>query len=169
MKFAVIRLAILSRQQTSCRIIAVASRVVHGTLHSPPCFGMEPPLRWRPDSRRMRSLTDRRLYKIAHPGFATIKVAPTAQVVSARRMAAFGTGPTSRDVRFHREYWRVTGPQQSRGPLIEPSYDHPLPQQIAPARPSHCSQQSSSDFCIKIGADQMRLTDRRAKLSQNMD
>src|ERR1700730_17117957 len=90
MKFAVIRFALLSRQQTSCRIIAVASRVVHGTLHSPPtCFGMVPPLRWRPDSRRMRSLTDRRLYKIAHPGFATIKVAPTAQVVSARRMAAF--------------------------------------------------------------------------------
>src|ERR1700731_3163379 len=69
---------------------SVASRAWHPPF-APTCFGMEPPLRWRPDSRRMRSLTDRRLYKIAHPGFATIKVAPTAQVVSARRMADFGT------------------------------------------------------------------------------
>jgi hypothetical protein len=53
MKFAVIRLAcFFSRQQTLSRAIAVASRiVVHGTLHDP---------------ARMRSLTDRRLYKIAH-------------------------------------------------------------------------------------------------------
>jgi hypothetical protein len=47
MKFALIRLArFLSGQQTLCRAIAVASRIVHGTLHSPPtCFGVEPPLR----------------------------------------------------------------------------------------------------------------------------
>jgi hypothetical protein len=36
MKFAVVRLAcFLSRQQTLCRAIAVASRIVHGTLIRP--------------------------------------------------------------------------------------------------------------------------------------
>jgi hypothetical protein len=40
MKFA----CFLSRQQTLCRAIAVASRIVHGALHSPPtCFGTESP------------------------------------------------------------------------------------------------------------------------------
>src|SRR3984893_11105507 len=57
MKFAVIRLAcFLSRQQTLCRVIAVASRIVHGALHSPPtCFGVES--RWL-DLGRMRPLAD---------------------------------------------------------------------------------------------------------------
>ena len=60
MKFAVMRLACcLSRQQTLCRAIAVASRIVHGALHLPPtCFGVESPLRWWLDPGRMRSLTD---------------------------------------------------------------------------------------------------------------
>jgi hypothetical protein len=60
MKFAVIRLAcFLSRPQTLCRAIAVASRIVHGILHSPPtCFGVESPLKWWRNPGRMRSLTD---------------------------------------------------------------------------------------------------------------
>jgi hypothetical protein len=45
MKFAAMKFAcFLSRQQTLCRVIAVASRIVHGALHSPPkCFGAESP------------------------------------------------------------------------------------------------------------------------------
>jgi hypothetical protein len=45
MKFAAMKFAcFLSRQQTLCRVIAVASRIVHGGLHSPPmCFGAESP------------------------------------------------------------------------------------------------------------------------------
>jgi hypothetical protein len=37
MKFAAMKFArFLSRQQTLCRVIAVASRIVHGAFHSPP-------------------------------------------------------------------------------------------------------------------------------------
>src|SRR3984893_9167126 len=60
MKFAVIRLAcFLSRPQTLCRAIVVASRIVHSILHSPPtCFGVQSPLKWWRSPGRMRSLTD---------------------------------------------------------------------------------------------------------------
>jgi hypothetical protein len=59
MKFSVVRLAcFLSSQQTLCRAIAVASRIVHGTLHSPRRVAMRSHLRWWPDPGRMRSLTD---------------------------------------------------------------------------------------------------------------
>jgi hypothetical protein len=53
MKFA----CFLSRQQTLCRAIAVASRIVHGALHSPDVFSARSHLRWWRDSERMRSLT----------------------------------------------------------------------------------------------------------------
>jgi hypothetical protein len=65
-------------------------------------------------------------------------------------------------------------PAQQGSPIRESATQHDdkarapqYAQQIAPARPSHCSQQPSTDFCDKIGPDRMRLTDRRAKLSQN--
>jgi hypothetical protein len=104
MKFAVIRLAcFLSRQQTLCRVIAVASRIVHGALHSPPtCFGVES--RWL-DLGRMRPLTDGVCIKLLtrHPPPSQV-AHYHPQVVPARRMAVFGTNETddsSRQISAH--------------------------------------------------------------------
>jgi hypothetical protein len=59
MKFAAMKFAcFLSRQQTLCRVIAVASRIVHGALHSPRSVSARSHLRWWLDSGRMRSLID---------------------------------------------------------------------------------------------------------------
>jgi hypothetical protein len=82
MKFAVIRLAcVLGRQQTLCRAIAVASRIVHGTLHrAPMCFGAESHFRWWLDSGRMRSLTGgvciKLLTKLRHNQSSPLPVVP---------------------------------------------------------------------------------------------
>jgi hypothetical protein len=84
MKFPVIRLACcLSRQQTLCRAIAVASRIVHGILHSPPtCFGVESPLRWWLDPGEDALIDRRRLYKIAHQASSQSRWPTTTRRVS---------------------------------------------------------------------------------------